>query len=113
MGRHLPLPHFSGIFLTVIIALYVKMIGRLKPFAYAPAQFRQRGLMDRIDQAAENSPHASSLRNLRNALYSNTASVLVGSGFSRNANPKMPTWDSWADTLAKGGFNLQVQHPQS
>lgn len=57
--------------------------------------------MDKIDQAAENSPHASYLTKLREALHSNTASVLVGSGFSRNANPEMPKWDSWAKTLAE------------
>ena len=57
--------------------------------------------MDKIDQAAERSLHNSYLISLRDALHSNTASVFVGSGFSRNANPKMPSWDSWAKALAE------------
>lgn len=52
-----------------------------------------------LEQAVVESPFRRELDCIRAALWTNTAAVLVGSGFSRNANPQMPTWDSWAKEL--------------
>ena len=60
------------------------------------------------EQAVATSPFRESLGHIRNALRNNTAAVLVGSGFSRNAAPEMPSWDSWAKQLA-GRMELEEE----